>query len=77
MAPDTSGSLEHLDVLVGEWETNVPGVGRRPRAREGDSPTALPMADGPASVALRPESCREPVVAPSASSGASRIGTKG
>jgi hypothetical protein len=26
MAPDTSGSLERLDVLVGEWETNVPGV---------------------------------------------------
>jgi hypothetical protein len=26
MAPDASGSLERLDVLVGEWETNVPGV---------------------------------------------------
>src|SRR5262249_59231485 len=26
MAPNTSGSLERLDVLVGEWETNVPAV---------------------------------------------------
>jgi hypothetical protein len=26
MTPDASGSLERLDVLVGEWETNVPGV---------------------------------------------------
>jgi hypothetical protein len=26
MAPDTSGPLERLEVLVGEWETNVPGV---------------------------------------------------
>jgi hypothetical protein len=26
MAPDTSGSLKRLDVLAGEWETNVSGV---------------------------------------------------
>src|SRR5262249_7976126 len=26
MAPDTSGSLVRLEILVGEWETNVPGV---------------------------------------------------
>jgi hypothetical protein len=26
MAPDTTGALGRLDVLVGEWETDVPGV---------------------------------------------------
>lgn len=26
MEPDTSGSLKRLDVLVGEWETDVPGA---------------------------------------------------
>jgi hypothetical protein len=26
MAPDARGSLERLDVLVGEWEASVPGI---------------------------------------------------
>ncbi len=31
MAPDTSGALKGLGVLVGEWETSVPGVDARGR----------------------------------------------